>query len=424
VKKKFETFLTEKGITSEEFGKKSADEQSELWADFIEVQIKAQSELVEKKASKEEIAELIREKDEARAEEMKAIKAAMKEQGEAMKSMSMKLVSSSANPKSEIEVALEEKAESFKKEIGEKKGSVEFEIKTDVTAASITNSTGAMRLDSIGQLAHSKLTLRDLFTVIPVGADSNGVIRYSDWDAATTVRAAAMVAEGALYTESTAVWEEFTLELKKIGDTIPLSEETIYDRPRFAREINQFLSVNIAIVEDNQLAMGGGGANMDGLYPTAPTYTAAASGIASPSTYDLIVKMREAIMGAYGSKYSPNFAMMNISEITSMQLTKDANDNYVMPPFADEQGNVIMNMVVIENSNIANNTCVIGDSRYGTIYEVEGTTIMTGYVGNNFGKDLVTMKGRKREALLLRNVDRTGFLKCTDIAAAKVTLAT
>ena len=81
-------------------------------------------------------------------------------------------------------------------------------------------------------------------------------------------------------------------------------------------------------------------------------------------------------------------------------------------------------MVVIENSNIANNTCVIGDSRYGTIYEVEGTTIMTGYVGNNFGKDLVTMKGRKREALLLRNVDRTGFLKCTDIAAAKVTLAT
>ena len=88
MKKKFETFLTEKGITSEEFGKKSADEQSELWADFIEVQIKAQTELVEKKASKEEIAELIREKDEARAEEMKVIKAAMKEQGEAMKSMS------------------------------------------------------------------------------------------------------------------------------------------------------------------------------------------------------------------------------------------------------------------------------------------------------------------------------------------------
>jgi len=416
VKKKFETFLTEKGITSEEFGKKSADEQSELWADFIEVQIKAQTELVEKKASKEEIAELIREKDEARAEEMKAIKSAMKEQGEAMRSMSLKLVSSEGSSKSPIEVAINEKAESFKKEIGEKRGSVEFNIKANVTAASVVSSTDALRLNSIGQLGHVKLSVKDVFGTVPVGSESNGVVRYSDWTEGSIVRAAAAVAEGAAFPESTAVWTEYSLSLAKIGDTIPITEETLYDRGRFARELSNFLTTNIALVENTTY--------VTALKAAAPAFTPPSAGISNPSNYDLLVKMREIIMQSYGSKYNPDFAIMHISDITDMGLTKDANDNYVMPPFVDGNGNVVMGMRVIEDGDMAANTCVIGDSRYGKIYEIEGTTIVTGYVGDDFKEDLITLKGKRRGSLLIREADKTGFLECTSISAALVTLAT
>lgn len=303
---------------------------------------------------------------------------------------------------------------------------VEFQVlKADVTRASVTNSTQALRLTDIGQLAHRKLVARDAFTVIPVGPESNGVIRYADWDLATTVRAAAMVAEGAAFPESTAVWEEFSLELKKIGDTIPVTEETIKDAGRFAAELNSFLETNVNIVEDTQLLTGSGvGNNMTGVYVSAPTWTPVASGISDANIYDMIVKMAESITAPYGSKYMPDFIFMNIVDINKMKLKKDANENYIIPPFVTESGQKVDGIMVIEANGITADTAVLGDSRYAKIYEVEGFSISVGYTGDQFTEDLMTLKGRKRENLLIRNVDKTGFLKVTGIAAALVTLGT
>ena len=53
----------------------------------------------------------------------------------------------------------------------------------------------------------------DVFAKIPVsGSNNNGVITYTDWDEATTVRAADMIAEGGTFPESTATFhrEVFT----------------------------------------------------------------------------------------------------------------------------------------------------------------------------------------------------------------------
>lgn len=300
----------------------------------------------------------------------------------------------------------------------------EFVVKANTTRASVANSTQALRLTDIGQLAHRRLVARDIFQVVPVGPGSNGVIRYADWDDATKVRAAAMVAEGNQFPESTAAWEEFTLDLKKIGDTIPVTEEMVQDAPRFAAELRSFLDTNVAIIEDTQLVTGDGtGNNLKGVYVAAPTYTPVASGIADASVYDLIVKVSEAITKPYGSKYMPDFVMMNITDINRMKLKKDANDNYILPPFATSNGMNIDGIVVIECNAITANTFVLGDSRFAKIYEVEGYNVSTGYTGDQFIKDLMTLKAKKREALLMRNVDLTGFLKVTDIDAALTTLA-
>lgn len=315
--------------------------------------------------------------------------------------------------------------ESIKKAVNKEVKEVEFTVKANTLRASVANSTDALRLNDIGQLAYRTLSARGIFPVVPVGAGSNGVIRYSDWDDDTKVRAAAMVAEGNAFPESTAAWEEFTLDLKKLGDTIPVSEEMVQDQPRFAAELNQFLATNIAILEDTQLVTGDGtGNNLNGIYPTAPTYTPAASGISDASIYDLIVKMKEAITEPYGSKYMPNFAMMNIADINKMKLKKDANENYILPPFVDRAGNVVDGITIVECNALTADTMVLGDSRFAKIYEVEGYNISVGYSGTQFVQDLMTLKAKKRENLLIRNVDQTGFLKCTGIAAALVTLAT
>jgi len=325
-----------------------------------------------------------------------------------------------------IKEQISDNIELLKKAVRKEVKEVEFTInKTAVTRSSVANSTDAMRLMDIGQLATRKLVARDVFTVVPVGANSNGVIRYADWDDATKVRAAAMVAEGGTFPESTAAWEEFTLDLKKIGDTIPVTEETLMDAGRFAAELNLFLETNVNLVEDTELTTGDGtGNHLKGYYTSANTYTAAASGITDANVYDLIIKMIEDMVSTGGSKYTPNSVFMPISVINLMKLKKDSNNNYVMPPFVTSGGKNIDGLMVIETEAMGANTLVVADSRFGKIYEVEGYSISTGYVNDQFTKDLMTLKAKKREALLIREADKGAFLKCTDVAAALVTLAT
>jgi HK97 family phage major capsid protein len=379
-------------------------------------QIKALEVKIEE-LSKIDNSELQKEFDAYKAETQKSIE----EQG--LEMAKMKATSVDAKVKT-IQDVVAENEEGIKSSIENKGTEHSFNVKADYLRAGVTNSTQAVRLDSIGQLAHRKLSLYDVFDKVPVGAGSNGVIRYADWDSASITRAAAMVAEGASFPESTAVFAEYSLDLKKIGDTIPMSEEVLQDTPRFAAELNNFLNVNIAIVEDTELYSGAGTTtHMKGVYTSAGEYVAAASGIVGATIYDLIVKMSESMTAAAGSKYMPDFALMNIIDINKMRLSKDDNKNYIMPPFVTVDGTEVAGIKIIESNAVTADTMVIGDSRYGKIYEVEGYNVSTGYTDTQFAEDLVTLKAKKREALLIRTADEGGFKKETGIAAALVTLA-
>ena len=307
------------------------------------------------------------------------------------------------------------------------KGSAhEFEVtKADVLRSSVDNNSASMRDTEISPLASKKLTLYDLFRKVRVGRNNNGTVTYYDWDTATTARAAAMVAEGGTFPESTAKWEELTITLKKIGDSIPYSEEFKYDASLFADELQNFLEVNVKLVEDTQLLSGSGtGANTKGIYTYASAYTAVASGITDASIYDLIVKVAEDITKGKGNKFRPNFALMNITDINKMRLKKDDNNNYIMPPFVDRNGNSVAGITILEENGLAADTMVVGDSRYGKIYEDEaGYSINIGQVNNQFLEDMVTLKARKRLAFLIKNSEVAGFRKVTSIAADLVTLA-
>ena len=76
----------------------------------------------------------------------------------------------------------------------------------------------------------------------------------------------------------------------------------------------------------------------------------------------------------------------------------------------------------VDNAVTAN-TMVMGDSRYGRIYEAVGLQLSRGTVGTQFVEDEETLKVRKRLLFLIREVDKTGFAQVADIDAALVTLA-
>jgi len=297
----------------------------------------------------------------------------------------------------------------------------EIVLKADTVRASITNSASQNKLTTIGQLGVKLRALYDIFRKVNLGnGDDAGKVVYHDWDEATTVRAATMVAEGDAFPESTAKFAKYSVDLKKIGDTLPVSEEFGEDEASAAAELEMFIETNVETKVDSQIAVGAGtGENLTGLVTYAPAYTAVASGIADASIKDLVRKMRTAIVKTRGSKYKPDFVAANSDVIDKYMLKKDGNNNYMF----DANTGTIAGLTIVEDNNLADNTLVVGDSRFGTIYEKGGLTLSKVYINAQAVEDMMTIKARKRLLFLIRNVDKTGFLKCTDIDAALATLA-
>jgi HK97 family phage major capsid protein len=296
----------------------------------------------------------------------------------------------------------------------------EYIVKALTNRASITNDSQSLRLPDIGQLGVKERNLYNIFPKFPVSKGNHkGTITYIDWDEATTVRAAAMVAEGAAFPESTAKFEEYNIPLKKVGDTLPVTEEFFEDEVAAAAELEMFLNTNVETVIDNQIAVGDGtGQNLLGLVASVPAYTAVASGIPSANIYDLVTKVRTDIVSGRGSKYAPNFVAMTSVTADRLRLEKDANDNYI---FRNDTG--IGSMIIIEDNNMADNTLVVGDSRFGRIYEMGGVVLTKGEINAQFTSDMITLKARKRLLFLIRTVDKTGFRKVTNVTTALATLA-
>jgi len=302
----------------------------------------------------------------------------------------------------------------------------EVVVKALTTRAAIVGNEQAYDLPDLGQLATRKLSMYDIFPKLTIGdGNNNGVVRYYDWDEATIARAAAAVAEGVAFAESTAKFKKGSVAIQKIGDTLPVTEEFFEDAQMFAAELGMFLDTNVALEVDRQIALGDGTGNqITGLVASVDAFVPAASGIADASIYDLVVKISESITAGGGSKYMPNFAVMNIADINKMKLKKDANNNYVMPPFVSRDGGSVSGITIIEANIIPANTMVVGDNRFARIYEKGGVEMSKGYSGTQFVEDEMTLKARKRLAFLIRSADKGGFKKVTSISAALVTLAT
>ena len=326
----------------------------------------------------------------------------------------------------------EENVKSLTEEIKENKDSIkaiangdkniEVEIKALSNRASIANNTESVRLSDIGQLGVKRRALYDFFPKVQVGnGNHNGTIAYIDWDEDTTVRAAAIVAEGGAFPESTAKFAEYTKKLQKIGDTLPVTEEFMEDEVLASSELAKFVGINVNTVIDTKIAVGAGGANdIEGLYTASPTYTPVASAIPDANIKDLVRKMRTAIVKTRGSKYAPNFVAANSDTIDRYFLKKDVENNYMF----DSETGTIAGLAIVEDNNLADNTLVVGDGRFGTIYEKGGVMLSEGMVNAQFTSDMKTIKARVRMLFLIRNVDKTGFLKCTNITTALATLAT
>ena len=317
---------------------------------------------------------------------------------------------------------IKEKKETLKKIA--KGDTQEIELKALTNRAAVDGNTQSYNLPDIGQLATRQLTLTSIFPTIKVGeSNNNGVIKYWDWDEATKVRAAAMIAEGGTFPQSTAKFKEYILDFKKVGDTLAVTEEFFEDEAMFAAELQSFLVTNVDIEVENELATGDGtGNHLTGIIQSSPEYALPSVGtLQDANIFDLIVNVKGQITTSKGSKYTPNVVLAPFGTIAEMLSKKDLNNNYIVPSFATiVNGNItVAGMPVIECNVLDGEVgLIVCDRRFAKIYERIGTTISKGYSGTQFVEDAMTLKVRKRLLFLIRTADKGGFLKVTNITAA------
>jgi len=418
---KWEAFLNKQGVTKEQFAEMEPDKMAELTAKFQSEQIEEINNAVAEKATEDQVKTLISEALKGMEGVSKAkldeLQKALEDQGDVIGAMKREGVHGST--KTLHQEIKEKKNDILKIARG---GSGEVELKALTSRASVSNSPAGFVLPDIGQLGVKERSLYNVLPKLSIGdGDHAGVVRYRDWDESTTVRAAAMVAEGAAFPESTATFAWYSKELRKVGDTLPVTEEFMEDEVQAAAELEMFLDVNVSTKIDEQLVKGDNtGQNLDGLFNVAPAYTAVNSGIDAPNLKDLAIKMRNAITRTRGSKYLPDMCVVSSSTMEDLVLAKDANNNYIF----DENTGTLGGLTVVVDENMDDNTFIVGDRRYARIYEKSGVTISKGMVGQQFVEDEMTLKARKRLLLLVRTVDKTGFLKVADVDAALTTLGT
>lgn len=297
--------------------------------------------------------------------------------------------------------------------------------KAVVVSGSITDNTLGMQDEEIARIPHRNLLIYDFFDKIPVDRDANGVVKYWDWDTPNAVRGAANVVENAPIPESTAAWIEKNISLRKIGDSIPVSEESLYDRSRFVAEARDFVQTNVDLVLDQQLYNGtGANPQMFGVATRANVYAPVARGLVNANFFDLSRVVRTEIARNKGAMYMPDFMFINSETVDSFLLAKTNEGQYVRPDFFQmmrEMGSnvyMISGMLVIETNTVPTNEATFGDSRHAKVYEEPGTAITIGMSGDDFQNDRVRMKVRKRANLLIKDIRQDAFRQVTDVDAA------
>ena len=426
MKKKMMTvksFLVFKEIKQEDFDTMEANEVAKIYSELQENNVEAFKELQEAGADKEELAKAVEAMNLEQSNKIEKILEAMAKGDEAQKQQGLAIAKllkggGAAVKTATLKSVVKDNFEAIK-ELSHNSG--EVEIKTVFASTDITGNTDGTRDNSISELNTQYLTLKDIYPTENITGSNNYV--YTDWDEGTVVRAAAMVAQGAAFPESTAAFVERNITTHKVGDSIPVNAEVWEDEARFGNELADFLRTNIAIkVQDELLNGDNTGIRLRGLIVSGTTYVPVAAALTDVNTWDVIRNVG-LVMSKLGKKFRGSHVLLNDEEFYKMSSKKDGQNQYLTAPFVSADGTKVGSMKIIIDNSIADNQLIVLDDRYGKILQKVGIQIARGLVNNQFLTDQETLKVRERLNLLIKESNRPSVQVCTDIAAAKVAIA-
>lgn len=209
-------------------------------------------------------------------------------------------------------------------------------------------------------------------------------------------------------------FQEFKAYLKKIAVINKHSVEILKDGAQLVNAIKGWLQEDVNIATDDQILNGTGvGDELPGVLSLASVLDATAVGtkrVESANLADVIRVAVTKIAVAGKGNFVATYVVLNPEDADELDLTKDENGQYVLPPFRSADGTTIKGARIIENVGIPAGSFLVGDFRRYHLGTQGGVEIeMTNSDGDDFKHDILTVKLRRRVAAYARQNDNGAF---------------
>lgn len=203
-------------------------------------------------------------------------------------------------------------------------------------------------------------------------------------------------------------WVEKSQKVEKIAGLIKVTKEMLSDLAGIRNAIDSELREQVLLKADD-LLWDGTGATPDikgvSQFATAYSEPVALSGLVDNN----LDKLRAGIAQVVENKFSPNWILMNPSDVAALDLLKSGDDgHYLVPAFRN--GMNISQVPIVENLGVDQGSFLVGDFTKFNIRIREDFNISVGFDGNDFSKNLVSILGEMRLAAYVKALHVGAFV--------------
>lgn len=252
----------------------------------------------------------------------------------------------------------------------------------------------SVRLPGFVDAVSRPIQLIDIIPMSPTGMPS---IPYME--ETTRTHSAAERSEGGTYAESAFAFTERTSDVRKITDSLPVTDEQLNDVQMMQGYINGRLTFGIRQRLDGQVYVGDGSApNLRGLVNISGIQTQAKGSDPVPDVfYKAMTKVR--VTG----RAVPTHHIMHPTDWQGVRLLRTADGVYIWGSPSEAGPDRMWGLPVVQAEARSAGSGMVGSFQpaWISLFERSGVDIQVGYVGTQFTEGKRTVRGDMRAALVV-----------------------
>ena len=248
----------------------------------------------------------------------------------------------------------------------------------------------------IGRIAEAVTRPVQVLDLIPFGSTDSASVVYMEETLRT--HSAGEKIEGATYAESAFEFTERSVQVRKITDSIPVTDEQLEDEAQIRSYLDQRLRFGLRQRLDNQVLNGTGiPPFLEGILNVAGIQTQAKG--ADP-TFDAIHKAMTLVRVT--GRAVPNAVVLHPTDWEQIRLTRTADGIYILGNPALAGPMTLFGVPVALGDVISVGTGLVGDfANWCMLYERRGVDVQVGFTGTQFVEGKQTMRADLRAAFVV-----------------------